>query len=114
MGDLLLDALLPVAVFFDVDDFSHTPLSKIECERLTAIPKLFPEDIKKVWFNRNKEGQMCTTVLWSDDTKTTVRCLPEDKEDKEKALAMCISKRVLGNKGNFNEVFKKYCFADEN
>ena len=49
-----------------------------------------------------------TIVIWSDGTKTIVKCQPGDEYNKETGLAMCIAKKYLGNKGNFNEVFKRY------
>lgn len=60
--------------------------------------------IKKVHFN-----PPVTVVLWEDGTKTIVRAQEGDDFDPEKGLAMAISKKALGNKGNFNEVFKKWC-----
>ena len=59
--------------------------------------------IKKVIFNNP-----ATIVIWNDGTKTTVKCSERDKYSEEVGLAMCISKKALGNKGNFNEVFKKH------
>ena len=50
-----------------------------------------------------------TIVFWEDDTKTVVKCQKGDKYDKEHGLAVAIAKKALGNKGNFNEVFKKWC-----
>lgn len=64
---------------------------------------VIPINIKKVIFN-----DPATIVLWDDGTKTIVKCQDGEKYDKEKGLALCISKKVLGNKGNYNEVFKKY------
>ena len=58
--------------------------------------------IKKVKFN-----PPATIVFWTDDTKTVVKCKGEDY-DPEKGLAMCISKKFLGDKGNYYEVFKKW------
>jgi hypothetical protein len=49
-----------------------------------------------------------TIVFWSDHTKTVVKCQGDDVYSKEMGLAACISKKALGNKGNFNEVFKKW------
>lgn len=60
--------------------------------------------IKKVHFN-----PPATVVLWEDGTKTVVKVQDGDVFDPEKGLAMAISKKALGNKGNFNEVFKKWC-----
>ena len=59
--------------------------------------------IKKVIFNNP-----ATIVIWNDGTKTTVKCSERDEYSEEVGLAMCISKKALGNKGNFNEVFKKH------
>ena len=58
--------------------------------------------IKKVKFN-----PPATIVFWTDNTKTVVKCSGEDY-DPEKGLAMCICKKMLGNKGNYYEVFKKW------
>ena len=58
--------------------------------------------IKKVKFN-----PPATIVFWTDNTKTVVKCNNEDY-DPEKGLAMCICKKVLGDKGNYYEVFKKW------
>lgn len=54
-----------------------------------------------------------TIVFWSDGTKTVVKCQEGDTFDSEKGLAMAISKKALGNQGNFNEVFKKWCVEPE-
>ena len=59
--------------------------------------------IEKVIFNAP-----ATIVLWSDNTKTVVKCQEDDIYDPEKGLAMAISKKYLGNKGNYCEVFKKW------
>jgi hypothetical protein len=47
-------------------------------------------------------------VIWSDGTKTLVTCQDDDVYSEELGLAMCISKKALGNKGNFNNVFDKW------
>ena len=61
------------------------------------------DPIKNVIFN-----DPATIVLWEDGTKTVVKCQDGDIYSKELGLAMCISKKYLDNKGNFNEVFKKW------
>lgn len=63
--------------------------------------------IKKVKFN-----PPATIVFWTDNTKTVVKCKEEDY-DPEKGLAMCICKKVLGDKGNYYEVFKKWLPKEE-
>lgn len=49
-----------------------------------------------------------TIVFWNDGTKTVVKCQPGDAYNKEIGLALCFSKKMLGNKSNFNNIFKKY------
>lgn len=49
-----------------------------------------------------------TIVYWSDGSKTVVKCQPGDTYSKEMGLALCISKKALGNKSNFNNIFKKW------
>ena len=62
--------------------------------------------IKNVIFNNP-----ATIVYWEDGTKTVVKCQTQtgDTYSKETGLAMCFVKKVLGNKGNFNEVLKEWC-----
>lgn len=59
--------------------------------------------IKNVVFN-----DPATIVMWGDGTKTVVKVQDGDAYSKEHGLAMCIAKKAFGNKGNFNEVFKKW------
>lgn len=66
-------------------------------------------EIDKVKFNKP-----ATIVFWKDGSKTVVKCQKGDKFDKEKGLAMAITKKVYGtNKSgnNFNDILKK--FLDE-
>ena len=60
-------------------------------------------DIKNVIFN-----DPATIVFWSDGTKTVVKVQNGDEYDEEKGLAMAISKKALGNKGNYCNEFKKW------
>lgn len=54
-----------------------------------------------------------TIVFWSDGTKTVVKRQKGDKKfDPEKGLAMAICKKVMGNKGNFNDIFKEWIEED--
>ena len=62
---------------------------------------LEPLKITKVVFNNP-----ATIVFWSDKTKTIVKC-ENETFDEEKGLAMAISKKFLGNKGNYYNEFKK-------
>lgn len=63
-------------------------------------------EIRDVIFN-----DPATIVFWDDGTKTIVKC-QKDKGDvynKEMGLAMCIVKKLYGNKGAFNEIFDMWC-----
>ena len=63
----------------------------------------FVPGIKQVIFNNP-----ATIVIWHDGTKTVVKCQPGETFDEEKGLALAISKKALGNKGNYNDTFKRY------
>lgn len=58
--------------------------------------------IKRVIFN-----DPATIVLWSDNTKTIVKA-ENETFDPEKGLAMAITKKALGNEGNYYNELKKY------
>ena len=45
------------------------------------------------------------TVVWEDGESTVIHLQEGDEWDDEKALAMCFTKKALGNKGNFNDKF---------
>lgn len=58
--------------------------------------------ITKVIFN-----DPATIVIWSDGTKTVVKCDERDEFDPEKGLAMAICKKHFGG-GFYNDIFKKW------
>lgn len=49
-----------------------------------------------------------TIVQWKDGTKTVVKCSKGENFDHEKGLVMAITKKALGNKGNYYETIKKW------
>lgn len=66
--------------------------------------------IKKVIFNNP-----ATIVLWTDGTKSVVKAYDEEF-DKEKGLAMAVSKKMLGtndSESNYYDEFKKWITEDE-
>lgn len=77
--------------------FNTIQTSNMEVTLQTIIPK-----IKDVIYN-----DPATIVFWEDGTKTVVKCKNE-KFDPEKGLAMAFSKKMLGNKGNYYNIFKKW------
>ena len=69
---------------------------------ITKKEPVDPFAIRSVLSNRRKNA---FSVVWEDGTTTVVHCQPGDEWDDEKALAMCFTKKALGNKGNFNDKF---------
>lgn len=59
--------------------------------------------IKKVIFNNP-----ATIIIWSDGSKTVVKVQNGEEYDPEKGMALCCAKKLLGNKSNFNNEFKKW------
>lgn len=74
------------------------PSGTIEVTKVSYFP-----DIEKVIFH-----DPATIVVWKDGTKTVVKCNEGDTYSKETGLVMCIAKKALGNKSNFNNVIKKW------
>ena len=54
-----------------------------------------------------------TIVIWDDGTKTVVKCQKGDLYSRETGFALCIAKKALGNKGNFNDIFHKWIPEEE-
>jgi len=61
------------------------------------------KEIETVIFN-----DPATIVLWKDGTKTVSKCQNGDVFNKEHGLAMCIVRKVVGNR-RYNEFFEKWC-----
>ena len=66
------------------------------------VKTIAPVTPKKVIFSGP-----ATTILWTDGTKTTVKCSDEDVWEDEVGIAMCYLKKLLGNKGNYNNIFRE-------
>jgi hypothetical protein len=110
---------IPVKVT-DIESNGATRTTKITCMVNDCMsssypwPKTNPNitpspfSIKKVIFNGP-----ATIVYWADGTKTVVKAQPGEVYDREKGLAMAISKKALGNKGNYLETFKKWEAEDD-
>ena len=74
----------------------------------TMLVRTFYFTIDRVIFN-----DPATVVYWKDGTKTVVKCQPGDEFSKETGLAVAFMKKALGNKGNFNDIFRKLVYEDE-
>ena len=64
------------------------------------IPK-----VKYVLFNETKK---VTTVLFVDGTRVTSKAMPNDEFDPEVGFAMCIMKKMYGNRSKFQKQIEKY------
>ena len=95
----LMDAIKNAIEYIGEVPKSETKVKTVTVEK--KVPVL-PE-IKQVIFN-----YPATVVIWDDDVKTVVECQKGDNYSMESGLAMCIAKRMMGNKSNFNKQIKKY------
>lgn len=79
--------------------FGKVPESK-------AKPKITEADIAKVIYN-----PPATVIYWKDGSKTVVKCsdhdLDEGRLSPETGVVYAIAKKVLGNKGNYNDVLRR-------
>ena len=85
---------------------NYTPYAQYfqkDVETTMAIYNKMSLTIKDVIFN-----DPATIVFWMDGTKTVVKCQEGDIYDPEKGLAMAISKKALGNQGNYCNELKKW------
>lgn len=85
------------------EEESKTEPKKPSSSRLSELPYL--PKIQDVIFN-----QPATIIKWEDGTKTVVKCGKDDTYDKEKGFAMALLKKLFGNNGSYNEIFKKWCW----
>lgn len=88
---------------FNIKDESNKTETKKKNNTGNESEKCYVPEIKNVIFNYPS-----TTVLWSDGTKTVVKCQKGDKYSMETGLALCIAKKALGNNSDFNDIFKKW------
>ena len=86
--------------YLNYDIASTKKLAK-ELQRTSPKQKAI-NSITKVIFN-----DPATIVIWSDGTKTVVKCDERDEFDPEKGLAMAICKKHFGG-GFYNDIFKKW------
>ena len=85
-----------------LNTYIDTDMGNIISAKPQTIFKTEGIEIEKVIFN-----PPATIVFWTDNTKTVVKAENEDF-DPEKGLAMAICKKVLGNKGNYYNIFRKW------
>ena len=91
--------------YIDTDSVADIRISSLQSNytlfKISGIN--YSHEIDKVIFN-----DPATIVFWKDGSKTIAKCGEIDIYDPEKGLAMCFAKKLLGNEGNYYNVFKKY------
>lgn len=107
-------------IYFDTDMVMTREEMQYCLNDVAVTEKLFKEEkimrfnsckptVKKVIFN-----DPATIVMWSDGTKTVVKCGENDIFDPEKGVAMCCMKKLLGtNKTGSNYLDKVQEYFDE-
>lgn len=88
-------------------DYTHNAFEVFDRGYLTIkavpLPTCYPKSgIKKVIHN-----EPATIVIWSDGSKTVVKCSPNDEYDREKGLLMCIAKKQYGSKAV--DILREWC-----
>ena len=99
-------------IYFN-DKFNHYTMSQKLIDRALGYFGIVNESETEIGMNHSMQiknvifNDPATIVFWEDGTKTVVKVQDGDVFDPEKGLAMAISKKALGNKGNyFNEIKK--------
>lgn len=87
----------------DTDNIDYDEVLDYLEENMKEIFFKLGIEIKKVIFN-----DPATIVIWSNGDKTVVKCQPGDTFDKEKGIALAVTKYVFGNKSKYNEIIKKF------
>lgn len=79
-----------------------SPLAKATSENVRKSDDSNKFKIQSILANHEKNA---FTVVWADHTSTVIHLQEGDTWDNEKALAMCFVKKLMGNKGSFNNIF---------
>lgn len=94
------------------EDIFFCPIEKLEpitpAPCMTSMERPRPKKNKYEFVSllANKE-KGAFTVVWADGTHTVIHIQDGDNWDDEKALAMCFVKKMMDNKGSFNDIFTK-------
>lgn len=95
-----------------ISNISEKEYIELLTNRLICTPVCCPvDDIEKVIYH-----DPATIVKWKDGTKSVVKCQKDkgDTYNPEQGLAMCIVKKICGNKGNYNDIFTKWLPKENN
>lgn len=94
-----------------VDDNAYNQIVRYVKDDLNVTYGMY-EQYKLVTFLAQIEDVIfndpATIVFWSDGTKTVVKAQNDEEFDPEKGLSMAITKKKLGNNGNYYNYIKKW------
>ena len=85
-------------------------LRTITKAHLIKAPRKPEKPYKQVVVNKSKRT-IC--VVWKDDTRTVMKCHPDDEWDEEKGIAMCFMKKMFDNRGCYYDTFKDITYMGE-
>lgn len=85
-------------------------LRTITGARLIKGPNKPVKPYKNIFVNEFKRT-IC--VVWKDDTRTVMKCHPDDEWDEEKGIAMCFMKKTFDNRGCYYDTFKDITYMGE-
>lgn len=97
--EVKMDGLITAPMFFGEQNI----VEEIELRLNSDGSKSKKPIIKNVIFN-----DPATIILWSDNTKTVVKCQNGEPYDAEKGFVMAYMKKLLGNDNTFNKEIKKW------
>lgn len=98
-------------VFRDIEETNklfEKFINKEDFKMIQMDVKTLLDQIKEVKFN-----DPATIILWKDGSKTVVKCQNDETFDPEKGLMAAIIKKLCLNKGNFNDIFRKWLPKEE-
>lgn len=74
---------------------------------------MYIPEVKEIRHTKSKRGEFFT-VVWKDDTKTTVKRMDTDTSDEYEAYLYALGKKLFGNKGEGRKFVrrKKQVFED--
>lgn len=102
----------PYEVRVNTENYSIPRMSSFYCEELRNIGRTGDVPFALITPKKVIFDNPATIVYWEDGTKTVVKRQKGERFDKEKGLAMALAKKVLGNKGNYNNWFKEWCYDE--
>ena len=100
------NTVLVVSMYYTYDTVHTKGLREITLAKRVDVIKRTDGNVKNIYLNKDKGT---TAVVWTDGSKTKVKCQDGEEFDAEKGIALCFMKKACDNRACFNEILKKYC-----